>query len=48
MESVPEYIVLVKELVGGEDDAFSERLFREVPTDDVGAGIGGRAVPGGA
>jgi hypothetical protein len=23
-------------------------VFREVPTDDVGASIGGRAVPGGA
>ena len=48
MKSVPEYVVLVKERVRGEDNAFPEGLFREVPTDDVGTGIGGRAVPGGA
>ncbi len=48
MKRVPEYVVLVEERVGDEDDTFSERLFREVPTDDVGTGIGGRAVPGGA
>ena len=48
MKSVPEYVVLIEERVGAEDDAFSEGLLREVPTDDVGTGIRGRAVPGGA
>ncbi len=48
MKNVPEYVVLIEESVGGEDDAFSEGLFREVPTDDVDTGIRERAVPGGA
>ncbi len=48
MKSVPEYVVLIEERVGGEDNAFSEGLFREVPNYDVGTGIRGRAVPGGA
>jgi hypothetical protein len=48
LKSVPEYVVLVEERVGGEDGAFSKGFFREVPTDDVSAGIRGRAVPGGA
>jgi hypothetical protein len=45
---VPEYVVRVEEHVGAEDDALSERLLRELPTDDVGAGIRGMVVPGGA
>ncbi len=48
MKSVPEYVVLVKERVGGKDDAFPEGLFREVPTDEFSTGIRRRVMPGGA
>ena len=41
---MPGYVLLIEERVGGEDDAFSEGLFREVAPDDVGTGVRGRAV----
>ena len=34
LKSVPKYIVGVKVGIGCNDDAFSERLFGEVPSDD--------------
>ncbi len=38
-EGAPEYVVVVKVSIGVEDSAMSERLFKERPADEIGAGI---------
>ncbi len=39
LKSVPKYIFGVKVGIGCNDDAFSERLFGEVPSDDDAPGV---------
>ena len=45
-KGVPEDVVVVEVSVGVKHKTVTERLFKELPTDEIGAGIGRRSVSG--